>query len=281
MPFRFSLIYILVALPALSFSQSAHHKYIGVIDVDKVGKFIYQLEYTVDGNKLTGSSVTGAGSKNETKAFIKGSVSQSGAVSFSETKILKTAIKKTDISFCFVNATLASRQQAGLDILEGKFEGKDRKGEACGTGRIQLVKKVEKITDSLKTSVKAALDSAIQKGKEAAVIPLKNTALNKIYTTEKSVRIRVYDSGYIDGDEVRIKYNNTTLVSKYILSKEGKEFLLEINPSIENYLEISTLNEGKSAPNTATLDIITGRGVDTYQLTAPANTDVRLQLIPR
>lgn len=254
--------------------------YIGIIDVQNVGKFTYQLELKINGSQLAGYSITNSGLKNETKANISGTIKPNGSIEFMETSILKTNIKDKSTSFCFVNTSLTLKKQAGLELLEGNFKGNDAKGLFCGAGKIQLIKKIDKITDTLKTQIAASFDSVILKTRPEKINSLSNTSLNKIACIGKSIKIRVYDSGYVDGDEISVKYNENLLAAKCYLTKEGREFTLAINSQQENIIEIKTLNEGINPPNTATIDISFSNGkTDTYQLNAAANTQVRLQLI--
>ena len=273
-----SIFFFLLASTA--FCQSEIYKYLGVIDVEKVGQFNFQLTYKVEGNTISGNTITNAGNANETKAYITGKINVNGSVEFTETNILKTSVKDKSTSFCMVTAKLTKRTKLGLELLEGTFKGTDKKNNFCGSGTIYLVKKVNTIPDSVKTIIATALkDTALISELSSKTKLLSTVSLNKVYCNIKSIRVRLYDSGYVDGDEISISYNGKILASKYTLNKEGGYFLLDIENQQDNIILIKTLNEGLNPPNTATIDLTTKLGkIETYQFNAPSNSSIAIQL---
>lgn len=277
--------YSCLLLSALLFSftglgQSKSSTYIGTIEFRDVGKFTYQLDLKLNNSNISGYSITNPGLANETKANIYGTIKPDGSVEFMETSILKTNIKDKSTLFCFIDATLTLKKQAGQETLEGKFKGNDQKGLFCGDGDILLVKKATELRDSSKAQIVGIREPLIVKDKPLKTNALSNTSVNKVFYSGKNIKIRVYDSGYLDGDEISVRHNSTVLSARHSLTKEGKEFALSLSSDKENMIEIKTLNEGFSPPNTATIDITFQDGkMATYQLNAPANTLIKLQLI--
>jgi len=279
---KYYILSILLLLTVLTtYGQSDVTKYLGIIDVENVGQFTFMLTYKTEGNVISGNTVTNAGNKNETKAYITGKVNTDGSIEFSETNILKTNIKDKSTTFCMVSSKLKKSTKLGLEILEGRFKGTDKKNNFCGAGNIHLVKKVTVIPDSVKMVIAAALkDSVTINNKPGVVKQLSTVSLNKVYCNLKNVRVRLYDSGYIDGDEISINYNGRKVDPKYLLTKEGGVFLFNIEKQQDNIILIRTLNEGLNSPNTATIDITSAPGhIDTYQFNAPANSTIAVQLI--
>ncbi|MBC8052239.1 MAG: hypothetical protein H7Y13_04180 [Sphingobacteriaceae bacterium] len=279
--------YLFTSIFLLAFSTLCHSQsqttetYIGVIDVEKVGQFNLQLTFKADGHLIEGHSITNAGNKNETKAYLTGKIYAEN-IEFSETNILRTSVKDKSTSFCFVNAKLTKRTKLGLELLEGTFKGKDKNGSICGSGTIHLVKKVTRIPDSLKNFISKALKdtAAFTPPKNEPIKTLSTISLNKIQCGTNTVKLRIYDSGAIDGDVISMRYNEITLYSEHSLTKSGIGQFLTIEKQQDNILELKTLNEGANPPNTATIDITTAPGkIETYRFFAPANSTIALQFV--
>ncbi len=264
----FVLLFILL-FSFLSFSQSSDaNKFIGVINVKNIGMFPYQLDFTVSGNQITGTSVTNIGNKDETSATIKGTINEKGAIEFSETNILKTGVKDKNLFLCLVNAKLSFKTVLGVETLEGDFTGLDNKNKFCGSGTIRLIRETKEITKAVETITR---DNEIKK--------LSIVEVNQIAVDDRDVKIRIYDNGVVDGDEIQITLNGTVLIEKHTLTKEGKVYNIKVEDSSSNLLEIKTLNEGIYSPNTANIEVTAKRQIKTYNFNAPLNTIIKLKFL--
>ena len=67
------------------------------------------------------------------------------------------------------------------------------------------------------------------------------------------VRLTFYDHGSIDGDRVKLEWNEDILHSNLELGDlPGRTFVVQVEEE-DNYLNITALNEGSSPPNTDTI----------------------------
>lgn len=83
--------------------------------------------------------------------------------------------------------------------------------------------------------------------------------IKDITVTSDSLRISLYDNGYIDGDTVSIFYNKVPIIRNQVLSAEGQNFYLVLDKSVKEH-EISMFAEnlGTIPPNTALMIINDG-----------------------
>lgn len=83
----------------------------------------------------------------------------------------------------------------------------------------------------------------------------KDMVFGEYRTKSPSLTIKSRDFGIVDGDNIKIKVNNNTLLQFSSLEGFYKEFKIHLVEGI-NYLEIEALNEGSLSPNTGEFDII-------------------------
>ena len=93
----------------------------------------------------------------------------------------------------------------------------------------------------------------------------KSIYIKDIEVSTDSLRITLFDNGYIDGDTVSIFYNKIPIIKKQGLSAEGQNFYLILDKSQkEHELSMFAENLGKVPPNTALMVI--NDGVNRYEI---------------
>lgn len=270
---------------SFSFAQNFNNvKYIGVIRVNDIGSFAYEINITVNDNKITGTTITTTGNNNETKANLSGEVSKNGSLfKFSEHKIIETDIKNKKTTFCFVNAVLNKKTKGKIDVLDGKFIGKDEKGEVCATGKIYLVRKSAIMADSVNMTqfIKKISDTLENiKKSQNRITELSITEVNKIICVGKKVRIRFYDGNIDDNDEIDIVYHDKSIVEKYVINRTGRTFNFTIEDGKENLIIVNTHNTGYSGLNTVNIDVeISPYQIKTYRFEASARKSIKIKLV--
>jgi hypothetical protein len=89
--------------------------------------------------------------------------------------------------------------------------------------------------------------------------------IKDITVSSDSLRISLFDNGYIDGDTVSIFYNKVPIIRKQGLSAEGQNFYLVLDKSVkEHELSMFSENLGSIPPNTALM--IINDGVNRYEV---------------
>lgn len=168
---------------------------------------------------------------------------------------------------CYVNAVLKWKVKKGKVHFTGVFAGKNKKGDVCYSGTLELdaaaadcpfiEKEVPKkpVKDTVKTEVVKQADS------------LKITeGVDKIIQWDAKVcTLEVWDGGVIDGDAVTILHNGKELVTNYVLTAEKKQMVVELGKA-ENVFTIVAADEGSAPPTT--VDIVVHDGSKHYRLTA-------------
>lgn len=276
------LILLIHFIASSTFAQTKVQKYIGIIRVDEVGPFTYQLnvEKTAS-NKISGTTITNAGNSQETETLISGQYSANQKeLSFVETKISKTNVKDKNVDFCFVNAKLTIKKRGNLEVLEGDFIGKDENGKQIASGKIMLTRKsaimnddedfgklIQKVADTLKT---------IQ-NKPAK--PLSIDKLNEIDGVSKKCLVRFYDGNNEDGDLISIRYNDETITKRLELTNKGLSHTFALEAGKSNIVSVKTLNVGTVSPNTVNIDVHKADGkIETYIIEAEASKEIRIRL---
>ena len=279
------ILLLLFSYSFIAYSQSTNViKYLGLIRVDEVGAFTYQVNMKVDGNLITGTTVTTTGPKQETTAGLKGEILNKGKqIRLVEGRIIQTNFKDKKTTFCFVNTTLNKKTTGKMEVLEGKFVGKDEQGNTCATGKIYLVRKSAIMADSVEVGqiLQQVQDTLAKVKKEAAQITILNTnTINKIICKSDKVKVRFYDGGIEDFDQIDVNYNNKKILDQYTLKTSGKSFELEITKDQPNLITVKTLNIGNSGLNTVDIDItVAPFQIKTYRLEVAANTLIQIQLV--
>lgn len=75
-----------------------------------------------------------------------------------------------------------------------------------------------------------------------------------------TAKVRFKDGAYLDGDKIRISFNDIVLDYEVILDGGFKEFELKLENGV-NRIVFEALNEGFAAPNTAEFQVYDDQGV--------------------
>lgn len=237
----------------------------GKIMVADGPSYPYTLELEGNGSSLKGISITdqdGTPVRMKVNATVK---KEMHALIVTENATMGKI--PDSMEGCYVNAVLKWKVKKGKGHFSGVFAGKNKKGDVCYSGTLELdaaaadcpfiekdmPKKQGK--DTVKTEVVRQADS------------LKITeGVDKIIQWEGKVcTLEVWDGGVIDGDAVTILHNGKELVANYLLTAEKKQIVAELSKA-ENVFTIIAANEGSAPPTT--VDIVVHDGDKHYRLTA-------------
>jgi hypothetical protein len=267
----FLIFYITLSIfKTLAYATPLDEEYLGTITVKGVGDYTYKLNLQINGEQLVGTSITNIGIKDEAVVNIIGSISsQDGTIKFKETSIIKTKIKEDKSVICFVEAMLKRKNVDGIDFLEGTFIGRDKRKNICGTGTIRLVKKVSNIEHLSNNFSIANTSTPIER--------LSNHLVNTIPCTSNKVKVKIFDNGKLDGDELKIIYNNKVLSDRINLNNEGNIFEIDLMQNANNLMQIFVLSEGNYPPNTATIEVTSNNQVRIYQLNSLLKTMINIK----
>lgn len=253
--FVFVIIFIVKINSIYAQNLNDKQEFIGTLQTIE-GKFIsYKLIFTKDpSGTITGKSITDFFGKNCTESTIVGKIN-AHSISFQETKNINTQSKADPNIFCYVHANnLKFEQFKDKYYLKGNFNAKYNNGIACANGKIYLA------SAALLEDVKSNLNNKEDRDSlKKEIANLKNTLLehtnltaNKtldIKTTEKSLKLIVWDSYLEDNDQIDIYVNGKILLNNIEIKQERKIIEIETSSPITE-IKIVAVNEGSSAKNT-------------------------------
>lgn len=90
--------------------------------------------------------------------------------------------------------------------------------------------------------------------KEAHFIQVRGNERIEINMGADTLFLKIYDNEKIDGDQVRIEFNETVVIDSYPLTNEKVVFKL-LPAKGKNILKITALNEGRIALNTSKVEL--------------------------
>lgn len=90
--------------------------------------------------------------------------------------------------------------------------------------------------------------------KEANFIQVRENDKVEINAGADTLFLKIYDNQKVDGDRVRIEFNETVVVDNYVLTDEQMVFKL-LPQKGKNILKILAMNEGKIALNTSKVEL--------------------------
>jgi hypothetical protein len=129
--------------------------------------------------------------------------------------------------------------------------------------------KPEVITQPVaKPAVKESIASQKQE-----VYEKRETKLVKTYiVTTDSVLLRVFDNGAIDGDTVSVFYNDVVVINRLGLTSRAFEINIPVNKTGDNKVVLYAHNLGEIPPNSALLEIYSGKRVYSLNVTSDLTT---------
>ena len=243
------LLFCLLSIEGLS----QNYQYNGYLETaGQRMKFSLDFKLAND-QSIVGTSLTAAGTADETKSAIKGRYNKSNnTLFFYETVVIYSKAKFINLNFCLLTGTLKIEDKADKGTLSGSFIGFIRgTKKQCASGKINLqgspfvlpereIKKPEPQLDTLYSN-------------------LGHKRMIEYTWQENKVELLVWDDYNADGDVLSISLNDKIVLNKYTLSKNKKSLILELPLNRKgNYIKIVAHDEGKAPPNTARLLLMDG-----------------------
>ena len=241
-------------------------------------KISFQLDYSIQKNNLlVGTTLTAAGTPDETRCKIKGKYNRkTGDFYFYETVVISSKATFENLNFCLLTAELKKKETQSTVVYAGKFTGYIRGSKRkCAAGEIKLSRPKPKRKVAKKPSVRLpkktiydTLYSNVNSKKSVSYFYQKN-----------NLTLEIWDDANVDGDKIKLLLNGKEILSQYELRKKKKKVLLNLSNQKKHYLKIIALNEGKGSPNTSRIRI--NLGTNTKELTAHVkkNDFVFIQLL--
>ncbi|OYQ41584.1 hypothetical protein CHU92_04305 [Flavobacterium cyanobacteriorum] len=249
------------------YSQEKYEYYGGVkLNGDDKTIITYRLVFTEQDGKINGYSVTDLGGNHETKNLISGYYNKkTKEFTFKEKDILYTKSPISDDMFCFINFTGKVKLVNDNSTMEGDFKGLFKNNTKCIDGTITLIgsakvyKAINKLNKKIQRSGKVDEETK-RKVNPVAILDslkvnnlIKNQNLN-VFVDSDTVLLEIWDAGKEDGDKINLRQNGELILGEYQVS--NKKRVIKIDMTKTTTFQISALNEGTVAPNTAMIRVI-------------------------
>lgn len=290
-------IHLFIGFPILSIAQSVKGSWFGKGEVVLNGQnnnYLIELIINQKGSKVDG--ILGYYYKNFYQTFIiHGNYNvKNREVSIKDFPVIYFNVNSIENA---VNCTMNFQTTLSISTLSSSLKGYFISNEdykyLCPEISISLYRDENNNTDSSLLAAKAiqkywepAKDVTEEKTIFYAKKPIeiqtelkkfnsrKSNYIKDIEVETDSIRISLYDNGYIDGDTVSIFYNKVPIIKNQGLSAEGQHFYLRLDKNQKEH-EISMFAEnlGKVPPNTALMIITDGNNRYEIFMTSTLNSN--------
>ncbi len=174
----------------------------------------------------------------------------SGALRFEETGIEEKSV--ADWRWCIKSARLPLKKEANRLSLSGDWQGfiEGFTGETgtCASGDLYLEKPLFKKEEL--TQAPVYQQYVKQNGRTVQVQRL-------MEVQKKTVKIRVWDNGTVDGDILTLFLNGKIIVKNYRVTRQKHETIVTLDQPV-NYLILHAINLGSISPNTVAVSVDDG-----------------------
>lgn len=201
-----------------------------------------ELQININGNIITGDSYHYLDINNYVKKKLSGIYNGKSILLSIQEGVVTTFKIPSTCSVCIKNYQLNYSNDGNIETLSGKWTGIImEKGTPCEPGEITLTRTKE---SAFKEIPEVKVDTG-------------------------TIRLDLYDNGYIDGDSISVLVNKKVVVSNQLLSVKPVTVFLQVdlqNPFHE--IEMIAENLGSIPPNTALLVITAGKNFYKLQLSS-------------
>ncbi len=101
-------------------------------------------------------------------------------------------------------------------------------------------------------------NKVVETAKRTEFAGRKITYVQELLVKSKNITIELWDNKEQDGDIVSVYLNGEPIISKYSLTKDKKQFQVQLNASKSNDLFLYAHNLGTIPPNTVSIEISDG-----------------------
>ncbi len=183
---------------------------------------------------------------------------------FEETDILEESVPSW--RWCMKSGSLFFKKEKNRRSLTGNWQGyiedTDPKAGACAPGKLYVEQPIMDQNENALTPAK--LDEPIPaKPAEIGQYEKKsqrNVDVERVLEVKsKTVRIRVWDNGTVDGDVLSLFLNGDLIIKNYRVTRQKYETIVKLDKPT-NFIILHALNVGSISPNTVAVSVDDGFG---------------------
>ena len=134
--------------------------------------------------------------------------------------------------------------------------------------------------DTIHQRLEIATDSiiSIKKNSTKDITKRKIVSSKEWTVTNKKITLEIWDNNKEDGDIISLKFNNTWILSNFLLKKEKYKIELELS-NTNNQLLLYAENLGSIPPNTAAISIDDNKLIRTFILNSDMSKSETIKII--
>ena len=277
------LIFIITVSKLLFSQQNYEFNYIGTLIIENNKPITYSIHFNKINNKVNGYSVTNIGNEHETKSDLSGLYFKNDkSYQLLENSVIATKSKEDISNFCFVRMELFEKGKFNKKRLEGSFTGYFKNDSICANGTIILIpknkfeKKLKKIEKKLNKIDKLISGNDVFKNDKKTI--LKSGDQHSIFCKNKKIKIEISDADLEDGDKIQLKINDIIVLENYTTTTKTKTISYNLKKE-ETHIQIKSISDGKSPPNTSVVKIIDGENINPVVTKMNKNQIIKIKLI--
>jgi hypothetical protein len=225
--------------------------------------FYFEMQLNPDGTGFSHIVSDGEGG-NATHRLQWTFDENSGKLSFQETAITEESVPAW--RWCIKSGDLFFRKEENRLSLAGKWEGYIEgftvKTGACAPGKVYLEKPVFKPEDIVVSpSKEGRRDGTVTK--PAGVTGYEKSQKREVEVERvlevknKTIRIRVWDNGTVDGDVCTLFLNDQMVLKNYRVARSKHETIVKLEKPT-NFIILHAVNLGSITPNTIAVSVDDG-----------------------
>lgn len=225
--------------------------------------FYFELKLEPDG-RGTSHIVSDAEGGNATHRLTWRFEETSNRLDFEETELIEESVPAW--RWCIKSGSLFFKKEENRLSLSGDWsgyiEGFTAQTGACAPGKLYVERPVFKPEDLVATPSEAR-DTAPAEKKPVDIIAYeknqgRNVEVERVLEVKsRTVRIRVWDSGTVDGDICTLFLNGKIILKNYRTVRSKHETIVQLEKPT-NFLILHAINLGKIPPNTISISVDDG-----------------------
>ncbi len=178
---------------------------------------------------------------------------------FEETEILEESVPSW--RWCMKSGSLFYRKEKNRLSLAGKWhgfiEGTDPQTGACAPGKIYAEQPILHQNESTAKPDEPAKPDPVEIKAYETKTKREVDVERVLEVRNKTVRIRVWDNGTVDGDVLSLFLNGEQIVKNYRVTREKYETIVKLDKPT-NFIILHALNVGSISPNTVAVSVDDG-----------------------
>ncbi|MCB0519305.1 MAG: hypothetical protein H6577_07705 [Lewinellaceae bacterium] len=190
---------------------------------------------------------------------------KTGQLDFEETAILEESVPSW--RWCIKSGSLFFKQEENRLSLAGDWkgyiEGYSLETGACAPGKLYVEKPVFKKEEMMPAPQTSSQEAA--PAKPVAVVEYEKKQKREVdvervlEVKNKTIRIRVWDNGTVDGDVCTLFLNGEMILKNYRVARSKHETIVKLEKPV-NYIILHAMNLGSISPNTIAVSVDDGTG---------------------